>query len=155
MDGSKRLLLHGRVIPILPGDFARTPSLLKTWNISAWNTYTQFDQGWWLDDEKSGVPFLETARSLGLPLVCVHKGLPLMGKELLFSRCDDVGRAARKFKDITLIIYHSGYDDTISEGPFVLGSGKGGVDSLVQSLIDNGTSQIPTFTLSWAQPGAR
>jgi predicted TIM-barrel fold metal-dependent hydrolase len=132
--------VHGRVIPNLPGDIARMPELLKTWKIAAWKTYTQFNEGWWLDDEKTGLPFLEAVRSSGLKLVCVHKGLPLppMGDQLQFSRSDDVGRAAKRFKDITFIVYHSGYDDTIKEGPFVPGSGKGGVDSLVQSLIDNG-----------------
>ncbi|MBY0511696.1 MAG: amidohydrolase family protein [Rhodospirillaceae bacterium] len=140
LDGSERLLLHGRVIPNLPGDIARMPELLKTWKIAAWKTYTQFNEGWWLDDDKTGIPFLEAVRSSGQKLVCVHKGLPLppMGDQLQFSRSDDVGRAAKKFKDITFIVYHSGYDDTIKEGPFVPGSGKGGVDSLVQSLLDNG-----------------
>lgn len=140
LDGSERLLLHGRVIPNVPGDIERMEALAKDWKIAAWKTYTQYEAGWRLDDDGAGARFIEQARKLGHRLVCVHKGLPLptMGKDLQYSRCDDVGSAARKYPDITFIIYHSGYDPAFTEGPFVPGSGKGGIDSLVQSLLDNG-----------------
>jgi predicted TIM-barrel fold metal-dependent hydrolase len=140
LDGTERLLLHGRVIPNLPGDIERMEQLRKEWKIAAWKTYTQYGSGWRLDDDGPGARFIEQARRLGCRLVCVHKGLPLptMGEDLRFSRCDDVGSAARKYPDITFIIYHSGFDPAILEGPFLRGSAKAGVDSLVQSLIDNG-----------------
>jgi hypothetical protein len=140
LDGNERLLLHGRVIPNIPGDIGRMDALAKEWKIAAWKTYTQYGGGWWLDDERYGAPFIEQARRLDIKLVCVHKGIPLptMGQDLTYSRADDIGRAARKYPDITFIVYHSGFDPGITEGPFVPGSGKGGVDSLIQSLIDNG-----------------
>jgi predicted TIM-barrel fold metal-dependent hydrolase len=83
---------------------------------------------------------MEGVRKSGNKLVCVHKGLPLpgMGKDKTYSRCDDIGRAARKYPDVTFIVYHSGFDPDVQEGPFVPGSGKAGVDALVQSLLDNG-----------------
>jgi hypothetical protein len=140
LDGNERLLLHGRVIPNIPGDVERMVELAKVWNVAAWKTYTQYGGGWWLDDDEHGAPFIEEARRLGIRLVCVHKGIPLptMGRDLTYSRSDDIGRAARKYPDITFIVYHSGFDPDIAEGPFVPGFGKGGIDSFIQSLIDNG-----------------
>ena len=142
LDGTERLLLHARVIPNLPGDLQRMATLAGSRRFSAWKTYTQFAGGWWLDDERYGIPFIEQVRSSGTKVVCIHKGLPLppMGKEIAFSRCDDVGRVAKKYPDVTFIIYHSGYDDHITEREFVPGSKKGGVDSLIQSLLDNGVA---------------
>jgi uncharacterized protein len=140
LDGTERLLLHGRVIPNVPGDIDRMEKLLKQWKISAWKTYTQFGDGWWLDDPRTGIPFIERARELGCKLICVHKGIPLppMGQDLTFARADDIGRVARRFPDVKFIIYHSGWDPAFKEEAFAPGAKKGGVDSLVQSLIDNG-----------------
>jgi predicted TIM-barrel fold metal-dependent hydrolase len=140
LDGTERLLLHARVIPNLPGDLERMQKLARSGRFSAWKTYTQFAGGWWLDDERYGIPFIEQVRRSGTKVICIHKGLPLppMGKEIKFSRCDDVGRVAKKYPDVTFIIYHSGYDDHTREGQFVPGSMKGGIDSLIQSLLDNG-----------------
>jgi uncharacterized protein len=140
LDGTERLLLHGRVIPNLPGDIERMPELDKSWKIAAWKTYTQYADGWWLDDDNHGARFMDQVRKMGNKPVCIHKGIPLpgMGLNLTYSRCDDVGRAAQKYPDATFIIYHSGWDPDVPEGPFVPGSGKGGADSLIQSLIDNG-----------------
>jgi uncharacterized protein len=139
LDGTERLLLHGRVIANAPGDIKRMDKLAKQWKIAAWKTYTQFAEGWWLDDPKVGIPFIERAREVGPKLICIHKGIPLapMGKDLTYSRCDDVGRVARRFPDVNFIIYHSGWDPAHKEGPFASGARKGGVDTLVQSLIDN------------------
>ena len=141
LDGTDRLLIHGRVIPNVNGDIDRMAALAGNWNIAAWKTYTQFGTGWWLDDEKIGDPFFAKARETGNRLICIHKGLPLtpMGVEnYRFSRCDDVGRAAAKHPDFHLVIYHSGFDPAIEETAFVPRSGKGGVDSLIQSMLDAG-----------------
>src|SRR5690606_19121580 len=58
LDGSRRLLVHGRVIPNLPGDLGRMTELAEKWKIAAWKTYTQASPdgstGWWLDDEEFG-----------------------------------------------------------------------------------------------------
>lgn len=138
LDGTERLFVHGRVIPNVDGDIERMFELKDQYKIAAWKTYTQYGNGWWLDDEY-GEKFLDAVRRTGIKLVCVHKGIPLpgMGHDLTYSRCDDIGRAARKNPDITFIVYHSGFDPDIQEGPFELGSGKGGVDSLIQSLVEN------------------
>jgi predicted TIM-barrel fold metal-dependent hydrolase len=139
LKGNHRLLLHGRVIPILDADYQRMSELQERWGISAWKTYTQFGRSWWLDDDKTGIPFLEKVRASGLKLVCIHKGIPLPPQgtdNLQFSSCRDVGPAAKLFPDITFIIYHSGFDPDIAEGPYR--PGHGGIDTLIQSLHESG-----------------
>ena len=147
MKGNKRLLLHGRIIPNLPGDLERMDSVLEHWDIAAWKTYTQYGPdattGWWLDDEKTGGPFLEKVRQSGVKIVCCHKGLPLafplMGDQNVeYRSCRDVGPAAKANPDIAFIIYHSGFDPDIPEGPYIAGQHVAGSDSLIQSISDSG-----------------
>jgi hypothetical protein len=143
----KRLLLHGRIIPNLPGDVERMADVRERWKIAAWKTYTQYGPdpatGWWLDDDETGRPFLERVCASGLKTVCCHKGLPLpfplMGdKNLQYKSCRDVGPAAKAYPGVTFIIYHSGFDPGLKEAAFVPGKPVSGADTLVQSLLDAG-----------------
>ncbi len=147
MAGTHRLLVHGRVVPNLAGDVERMPELAEKWKIAAWKTYTQASPdgqtGWWLDDEEHGGRLIEMARKTGVRTICIHKGLPLptpfmTNNNRLYGGCGDVGRAARQHPDINFIIYHSGHDLKLKNQAFVAGKYEMGIDSLVQSLIDNG-----------------
>ncbi len=147
LDGSQRLLVHGRVVPNLPGDVERMVELAEKWKVSAWKTYTQADPagetGWWLDDEDAGARLIDMARRTGVRTICIHKGLPLptpfmTGKNRQYGGCGDVGKAARLNPDINFIIYHSGYDLKFRDKEFIPGKHELGIDSLIQSLIDNG-----------------
>ena len=77
LDGSRRLLVHGRVIPNLPGDLERMAELAKQWKVAAWKTYTQASPdgstGWWLDDEEFGAPLIGMARKTGVRTICIHR----------------------------------------------------------------------------------
>ena len=42
MDGTHRLLIHGRVNPNQAGDVEAMDELKQRWNVSAWKTYTQW-----------------------------------------------------------------------------------------------------------------
>jgi hypothetical protein len=42
MEGTHRLLLHGRVNPNQPGDLEAMDELKERWKVSAWKTYTQW-----------------------------------------------------------------------------------------------------------------
>jgi hypothetical protein len=53
------------------------------------------------------------------------------------DRCDDVGRAARRFPDVTFIVYHSGYETGTEERAYDPDARRGGIDSLVRSLREN------------------
>jgi len=151
LEGNRRLLLHGRVIPNLDGDIARMPDLVEQWQITAWKTYTQASvgaqSGWWLDDDEHGAPLLEAARETGVNVICCHKGLPLPAGGMMskknydYGSCRDVGPAAKQNPDIDFIIYHSGFDPGLVEGPFAArkdpDDNRYGIDSLVQTCIDN------------------
>lgn len=140
LEGSKRLLLHGRVNPNQPGDLERMDKLAEDWGVSAWKTYTQFGpggKGYYLTDDV-GLAFIEKARALGVKVICIHKGLPLSADSYEHSQCSDIGRVARLYPDVTFIVYHSGYVAGKPERAFAAGAGRDGVDTLIQSLLDNG-----------------
>jgi predicted TIM-barrel fold metal-dependent hydrolase len=112
--GSQRMLAHGLVTPQLgreDRDFmAQQVAQLK---VDAWKCYTGappkgHDEGWWMDDEKIAYPMLEKARALGVPRVCVHKGLPL-GPVEDYNHPKDLIKAAKDFPDIQFLVYHSGF----------------------------------------------
>jgi predicted TIM-barrel fold metal-dependent hydrolase len=138
LEGSKRLLLHGRVNPNQDGDIARMDALAETWGISAWKTYTQYGPegtGYYLSDDV-GLAFIEKARSLGVKVICVHKGLPLGRSSYEHSKCTDIGVVAKQYPDVAFIVYHSGYVAGQTEGPYAAAAD--GVDTFVKSLRDNG-----------------
>ena len=136
-----RLLLHGKVNPNLPGDMERMDELKSKWGISAWKSYTQWGPdgtGYFLDDPKYGIPFIQGARASGIKIVCVHKGLPFGKQSYEHSTCRDIGVVAKRYPDMIFMIYHSGYDMGRTEGPYNAAKADAGVDALVKSLIDNG-----------------
>jgi hypothetical protein len=96
MEGTHRLLLHGRVNPNQPGDLEGMDELAQRWNVSAWKTYTQFGpggKGFFLSDDV-GTRFIEKARALGVKVICVHKGLPFGRQSYEHSQCSDIGVVA-------------------------------------------------------------
>jgi hypothetical protein len=140
LHGTGRLLLHGPVHPNFPGELERMEELAQRWRISAWKTYTQYGpdgRGYRLDDERVGVPFVEKARSLGVRVICVHKGFPLPGMQDAFGLCDDIGPVAKRFPDMHFIVYHSGFETATEEGPYDPKRARG-IDSLVRSLEKHG-----------------
>jgi hypothetical protein len=54
-----------------------------------------------------------------------------------FANCVDIGRVARRYPDVTFIVYHSGFETDRREGAFDRTRAEGGIDSLVKSLLDN------------------
>ena len=143
LKGSDRLLLHGMVVPNAPESkpLETMARAAQEWRIAAWKVYTQWGprgEGWYLDDPKVGIPFIEQARALGIRTICIHKGLPFAGMPEHYASCIDVGRAARLYPDIAFIVYHSGFETSRREGPFDAARAERGIDSLVKSLADNG-----------------
>ena len=111
MEGTHRLLLHGRVNPNQPGDLEAMDELKERWSVSAWKTYTQLGldgKGFFLSDDV-GTRFIEKARALGVKVICVHKGLPFGKQSYEHSQCSDIGVVAKRFPDVSFLIYHSGF----------------------------------------------
>jgi uncharacterized protein len=120
--GSTRLLNHTVVHADVPAEIEAMESWRDEFHPVGWKLYTlghlQTDDasilepgavvdGYQLDDEKTGLPFLERARELNVPLVCVHKGLSAFVDN---GSPRDIGPAARAFPDLNFVIYHSGYE---------------------------------------------
>lgn len=143
MEGGTRLRIHGIVQPqTLPpaqqNEYMQ--ALAETWGISAWKLYPVWGperRGWWLTDEDTGQRVIRDGLALGIPLFAVHKGLPLPGMDPKYTSPLDVGPVARMFPQATFLIYHSGYEPELREGPYNPRAERG-VDALIRSLEENG-----------------
>jgi predicted TIM-barrel fold metal-dependent hydrolase len=108
--------------------------------------------GWALDDETTGLPFLERVRASGVRRVCVHKGISQLAAA---GSPRDVGPAAAAFPDIEFLIYHSGYEiplpGTPLEGPYSEATADVGTNRLVASLA---AAEIRPGSNVWAELGS-
>jgi uncharacterized protein len=139
LEGTHRLLLHGRVNPNQPGDLEGMDELKEKWGVSAWKTYTQYGprgRGYFLSDEV-GTRFIEKARALGVKNICVHKGLPFGRQSYEHSQCSDIGVVAKRYPDVNFLIYHSGFVSGVPEQPYDERGTRDGIDTLITSLIKN------------------
>jgi predicted TIM-barrel fold metal-dependent hydrolase len=139
MEGTHRLLLHGRINPNQEGDLEGMDELASRYRIAAWKTYTQWGPdgtGFFLDDEV-GLAMIEKARKLGIRTIAIHKGLPFGPESYEHSTCVDIGRVARRYPDVNFLVYHSGFVPGRAEGPYDARRSDG-IDALVTSLRVNG-----------------
>jgi len=142
LDGTQRLLLHGRCMPTLPGEIEGMDAQAARHRLAAFKTYTQFGPddgaaGFFLDDDRHGTPFIERARKLGVRNIAVHKGLAFGPRGYEYSIARDIGPAARRHPDMNFLVYHSGFDTGVKEGPYDPRA-KAGVDVLVRSMLESG-----------------
>lgn len=155
-DGTQRSINHHMVLPNQTGTsraavdaeleaMQRTKELygrVGAWKCyPAWapeNTESSATGGWFLDDEGTGLRFIEKGIELGVATFCVHKGLPIPAFSTQYNDPEDVGRVARLFPDAKFIVYHSGFgnQNDFVEGPYTSGS-RAGTNSLITSLLDN------------------
>jgi predicted TIM-barrel fold metal-dependent hydrolase len=138
MDGTKRLMLHGRVNPNQKGDVEDMARLAKL-GVVAFKTYTQWGpegKGFWMTDD-AGIGFVEKTRQVGVRNICIHKGLPFGQRSYEHSTCRDIGPIAKRFPDVNFLIYHSGYVAGQDEGPYDP-QRTDGIDALVTSVLEAG-----------------
>lgn len=153
MEGSHRLLLHGRVNPNQAGDVERMDELAQRWKVSAWKTYTQWGpdgKGFFLNDD-IGLRFIEKARAVGVKVICVHKGIPFGRRSYEHSQCTDIGPVAKMFPDVSFIIYHSGFVPGNDERAYSENGKRDGVDTLIDSLREN---DVPPNSNVYAELGS-
>jgi predicted TIM-barrel fold metal-dependent hydrolase len=143
LDGTERLLLHGRCMPALPGELDGMDEQAARYKLAGFKTYTQFGPGggFYLDDERHGLPFIERARKLGVRNICVHKGLAFGPQGYRYSICRDIGPAAKRHPDLNFLVYHSGFDTGVKEGPYDSGA-NAGVDVLIRSVREHGVENV-------------
>ncbi len=140
LEGNHRLMIHGRVNPNQPGDLEDMPRLKEEFGVCAWKTYTQWGldgKGFFLDDE-IGIRFVEEARKLGVKVICVHKGLPFGPESYEHSQCRDIGPIAKRFPDVSFLVYHSGFVTEVEEKAYGQNAGGDGIDTLIRSLEESG-----------------
>ena len=163
LAGTGRLINHCVVHPNIAGDIDKM-DLWKDWcRPAGWKVYTQYGSAgegpmhwdsptWFLDDEASGIPFLDRVRTSGSPVVCAHKGLS-GGSDPGWNgpaSPRDIGPVAAAYPDITFIVYHSGYEPregdpqleystqlkSSMEGPYSEEVAHTGTNRLIKSLKD-------------------
>jgi len=148
LAGTGRLLHHSIVHPNLPGELEGMAGIVERYRPDGFKVYTLYGGrhgvhdatgGWMLDDEDTGMPFLQRARDLGIKIICAHKGLSALSPT---GSPRDIGPAAAAFPDLKFLVYHSGYEvppgDGGGEAVFTPGGQQQGTDRLVQSLRDAG-----------------
>jgi uncharacterized protein len=112
--GPGRLLNHVVVHADVPAEYEAMGDWVEAYDPVGFKVYTPgrrtadgWVAGWMLDDEDHGLPFLERARSLGVHLICAHKGISAMVDN---GSPRDIGPAARAFPELDFVVYHSGYE---------------------------------------------
>jgi len=153
LEGSKRLMIQGRVNPNQDGDLEGMDELAENWDISAFKTYTQFGPngiGFFLHDDP-GLAMIERARRLGIRNICVHKGLPFGPNSYEHSQCSGIGIVANMYPDMNFLVYHSGFVGNVEEQAFVEGAGRDGIDTFIQSMVDN---EVSTNSNVYAELGS-
>ena len=146
----ERILLHAQVLPNI-GRFESTLAAMGDrvgrFPVKAWKVFTHYPDlfthrgdGWWLDDHERGVPkvgqrFIEHAVALGVPRIAAHKGLSSGSR---FASPEDIGPAARRNPDARFLVYHSGFETSVTEGPYTRATKDVGVNRLIASLRESG-----------------
>lgn len=140
MGGGKRALVHGGVLPNEPGAIDYMEVQAKEFKVAAWKLYPQWGPngvGFFLDDPKVGIPFIEKARSLDIKVVCAHRGIPLPGLKYEYSHPRDMGVVAKMYPDVNFVTYHGGFEPGKAEGAYNP-NGTVGVNRLIKSFQDAG-----------------
>jgi hypothetical protein len=151
LAGPGRLLNHVVVHAEIPEELASMERWRDQCAPVGWKVYTPgrlgpqgWVNGWMLDDEEYGFPFLERARNLGVPLVCAHKGISMFVDN---GSPRDIGPAARAFPELDFVVYHSGYeffeegDAATVEGPYSDATADRGVNRLLRSVEEAGLAR--------------
>jgi uncharacterized protein len=87
-----------------------------------------------------GMRLIEKARALGIKVICIHKGLPFGRQSYEHSQCSDIGVVAKRFPDVSFLVYHSGFVAGNPERAYEGGAKRDGIDTLVRSLVENGVA---------------
>jgi uncharacterized protein len=156
-DGTQRLVNHHMVLPNKTGtskadvdaqldEMQRVKEMFG--RIGAWKCYPAWApdnteasalNGYRMDDASTGLRFVEKGIQLGVPLFCIHKGLPIPAFSTQHLDPTDIGVVAKRFPEAKFVVYHSGYgnQNSYSEGAYRAGNRRG-VDSLITALLDAG-----------------
>ena len=146
-----RLVNHAMVMPNT--DLELQLQLMEAehneWGIGGWKVYTPWGpdgQGFFLDDEDTGIPMIEKGLELGVNIFCCHKGLPIPTFDDEHQKSQDIGVVASRYPDGQFIVYHSSICAGASVGGGECDYGPydpdaedpKGVNMLIKGMEDNG-----------------
>lgn len=144
--GKHRALIHGGVLPNLPGEIEAMEEKARIHQVAAWKLYPQWGpdgRGYFLDESPLAERMFAEARRLGVKIFATHKGVSLSGLDPSQSALDpalsspkEMGRVAKANPDLTFLVYHSAFEPGVKEGPYDP-AGKG-VDRLIKAHRDAG-----------------
>lgn len=137
--GKHRALIHGGVLPNVPGDIEGMEEKARVHRVAAWKLYPQWGpdgRGYFLDESPLARRMFEEARRLGVKTFAVHKGVSLFGQDRALSSPKDMGAVAKANPDLTFLIYHSGFQPGVKEGPY--DPNGEGIDRLIKTHRDAG-----------------
>jgi uncharacterized protein len=165
---SKRSVMHAFVMPNRGSGGYRTPNMKPLFldeeldlmmqraeqygdMLRGWKTYcawgdVPYASGWFFDTD-TGYAFLEQVLAVSKkypqipPVVATHKGFALPGFDQSAATPRDIGPAAKQYRGVRFLIYHSGYDTGDKQEPYA-GDDKAKsdthkVDALIKSLREN------------------
>jgi hypothetical protein len=154
-SGASRLLLHDVLAPNygpLAPHLDAMEATVATGDVAAFKVYTAWGPnqvGYALDDPAIGLPVVEQARSLGVKVLCAHKGLPLLEFDRSQNSPRDVVAVAAQTPDMDFVVYHGAYEREHTEGPYDPASPVG-IDTLVRAMQDH---ELPPNSNVWAELG--
>ena len=139
LSTDERVIVNAQGLPQvapLASVFEEMERTVADHTIRGWKTFTHFAGPWWLDDHDPGLPqvghaFLDKIEQLGTPVLCVHKGL---SNGVTTGSPADVGPAASAHPNVSIVVYHSGFEVNQVEGPYSAATAHRGVNRLVTSL---------------------
>jgi hypothetical protein len=143
LSHDNRILVHGEAQPTLsplPATLEAMAQQVADYPIAAWKVYTHTPgPPWWLDDHEAGIaqvgePFINKAIELGVPRICVHKGLV----PAPYNDPVDIGPAAKRHPDANFVVYHAGWEQGLIEGPYTPATSGQGVNRLITSMLASG-----------------
>ncbi len=125
-----RVFMQGESFPTSVGLEAMA-DVADRFPVRAFKTYTHSGGPPWRLDDDTGQAYLAQVEALGVPIVAVHKGLSAGDR---WSSPADVGPAAAANPGVDLLVYHSGYENGVVEGPYDPAAPGDGIDRLVASV---------------------
>src|SRR5215211_7954081 len=145
--GRGRVLVQGQTFPSIGDASAQREEMAnvrKDHKVIAWKVYTHAGgPPWWLDDHdpsitQGGKAFIENVRAVGPKIIAVHKGLSLLGGgNREYASPVDIGPAAKANPDIKFVVYHSGFELGVTEGPYTDAAANVGVNRLITTAKEN------------------
>jgi predicted TIM-barrel fold metal-dependent hydrolase len=144
--GAPRVLVHSVIAPNFGPLQSRLDDMAAraaTGRVAAFKVYTAWGpgrQGFSMLDPAIGIPVVEQARSLGVKVLCAHKGLPLVEFDRRFNGPEDMVGLAARYPDMSFVVYHSAFDRDRREGPYDPARADLGIDTLIKAMDDAGVA---------------